>query len=119
ENSEKSVRLFTVITAQLDEAILNFSNKIMPDLGHEIEDFQYHTWNVINWKNLEKRITGPEFEAGGWKWRILLFPFGNNNPNKVSIYLDFADPEGAPIGWHCCAQFALILWNPKEPEHYV
>ncbi|CAG8472795.1 3742_t:CDS:10, partial [Cetraspora pellucida] len=91
----------------------------MPDLGHEIEEFQYHTWNVINWKNLENRIIGPEFEAGGWKWRILLFPFGNNNSNKVSIYLDFADPKSAPIGWHCCAQFALILWNPEEPEHYV
>ncbi|CAG8712864.1 3593_t:CDS:10, partial [Gigaspora margarita] len=69
----------------------------MPDHGDEIEDFQYHTWNVINWRNLEKKITGPEFEAGGWKWRILLFPFGNNKSNEVSIYLDFVDPEMAPI----------------------
>lgn len=64
-------------------------------------------------------MTGPEFEAGGWKWRILLFPFGNNKSNEVSIYLDFVDPEMAPIGWHCCVQFSLILWNPEEPEHYV
>ncbi|CAG8492745.1 6398_t:CDS:2 [Racocetra fulgida] len=44
------------------------ANKIMPDPGYEIEDFQHHTWHINNWRSLEKRITGPEFEAGGWKW---------------------------------------------------
>ncbi|CAG8836057.1 10384_t:CDS:2, partial [Gigaspora margarita] len=42
----------------------------------------------------------PEFEAGGWKWRILLFPFGNDNPDTVSIYLDFDNLKEAPAGWH-------------------
>jgi ubiquitin carboxyl-terminal hydrolase 7 len=46
------------------------ANKIMPDLGQEIEDFKYYTWHVTNWKNLEKRIMGPEFETGGWKWYV-------------------------------------------------
>ncbi|RHZ60946.1 hypothetical protein Glove_350g9 [Diversispora epigaea] len=95
------------------------ANKIMPDLGQEIEDFKYYTWQVNSWRNLEKRITGPEFEAGGWKWRILLFPFGNNNNDTVSIYLDFADPKGAPQGWHACVQFALVLWNPDDPTNYI
>jgi ubiquitin carboxyl-terminal hydrolase 7 len=44
------------------------ANKIMPELGCEIEDFKYHTWNVTNWRNLEKKITGPKFEAGSWEW---------------------------------------------------
>ncbi|CAB4447002.1 unnamed protein product [Rhizophagus irregularis] len=97
------------------------ANKIMPDLGYEIEDFKYNTWHVTNWRNLEKRITGPEFEAGNWKWRILLFPFGNSNNNQeaVSIYLDFVDPKGAPAGWHSCVQFALVLWNPEDPTQYI
>ncbi|CAG8473227.1 8493_t:CDS:10 [Acaulospora morrowiae] len=95
------------------------ANKIMPDLSYEIEDFQYSTWQINGWRNLEKRMTGPEFDAGGWKWRILLFPFGNNNVEAVSIYLDFADPKGAPAGWHSCVQFALVLWNPEDPTHYV
>ncbi|CAG8477220.1 23929_t:CDS:10 [Racocetra persica] len=91
----------------------------MIDLGYEIVDFQYNTWQITNWRSLEKRTTGPEFEAGGWKWRILLFPSGNNNLDVVSIYLDFADLKGAPAGWHCCAQFALVLWNPEDPTFYV
>ncbi|CAG8566428.1 7948_t:CDS:10 [Funneliformis caledonium] len=95
------------------------ANKIMPELGQEVEDFKYSTWHVSNWRGLEKRITGPEFEAGGWKWRILLFPFGNNNHDSVSIYLDFSDPKGAPLGWHSCVQFALVLWNPEDATQYI
>ncbi|RIA93959.1 ubiquitin carboxyl-terminal hydrolase 5 [Glomus cerebriforme] len=95
------------------------ANKIMPELGQEVEDFKYNTWHVTNWRHMDKRITGPEFEAGGWKWRILLFPFGNNNQDTVSIYLDFVDPKSAPTGWHSCVQFALVLWNPEDPTHYI
>jgi hypothetical protein len=51
--------------------------------------------------------------------RILLFPFGNNNPDVVSIYLDFVNPMGAPAGWHSCVQLALVLWNPEDPTSYI
>lgn len=40
----------------------------MPDLGNETVDFQYYTWQITNWKDLEYRTISPEFEAGGWKW---------------------------------------------------
>jgi hypothetical protein len=48
------------------------ASKIMPELGQEIEDFKYNTWHVTNWRHLEKRITGPEFEAGNWKWYVVV-----------------------------------------------
>ncbi|GES75615.1 cysteine proteinase [Rhizophagus clarus] len=95
------------------------ANRVLPELGQETEDFKHSTWHITNWQNLEERITGPEFEVGGWKWRILLFPFGNNSKNVVSIYLDFVDPLDAPEGWHSCAQFALVMWNPKDPTQYI
>ncbi|CAG8797383.1 38523_t:CDS:10, partial [Gigaspora margarita] len=96
-----------------DETI---ANTIMPKFGYEIKDLQYHTWNVTNWNNLPRKLAGPEFEAGGLKWQILLFPFGNNNLNKMSIYLKFVDNQGDR---HACAQFALLLWNSKEPLQYA
>ncbi|GBB89576.1 hypothetical protein RclHR1_01630014 [Rhizophagus clarus] len=97
------------------------AKKIMQKADHEIEDFNYNTWHVTNWQNLEKRITGPEFNVGGWKWRILLFPFGKDGSNKdfVSIYLDFADIKSAPPGWHLCVQFALALWSPEDTTQYI
>ncbi|PFH50648.1 hypothetical protein AMATHDRAFT_75447 [Amanita thiersii Skay4041] len=99
-----------------------FMAKHLPDLGHDLKDFKVFTWRLTNWKKLEKKITSPEFECGGHKWRILLFPFGNSNapPNDtVSVYLDYADPKKAPEGWHACAQFALVISNVHDPTIYT
>ncbi|CAG8517641.1 10388_t:CDS:2 [Dentiscutata heterogama] len=95
------------------------ASTIMPNLGHKIKDFQYYTWNVTNWNNLPEKLMGPEFEAGGLKWQILLFPFGNSNKSKVSIFLKFVEQQGESAGWHACVQFALLLWNSEEPTKYV
>ncbi|KAF8319268.1 cysteine proteinase [Clavulina sp. PMI_390] len=98
-----------------------FAGKNMPDLGHEIEDFQVFTWRLTKWKTLEKKLTSQEFECGGHRWRILLFPTGNSNapPNEsVSIYLDYADPKTS-TDWHACAQFALVMSNVQDPYTYV
>ncbi|CAE6431473.1 unnamed protein product [Rhizoctonia solani] len=99
-----------------------FAAKQLPDLGHEVEDFQVYTWRLTKWRQLEKKITSPEFDCGGHRWRILLFPAGNSNspPNDtVSIYLDYANPKNAPEGWHACAQFALVMSNPQDPTNFV
>ncbi|KAI0928557.1 hypothetical protein AcW1_005763 [Taiwanofungus camphoratus] len=99
-----------------------FAAKHMPDLGHDVKEVKVFTWKLTNWKKLEKKITSPEFECGGHRWRILLFPFGNSNapPNDtVSVYLDYADPKRAPEGWHACAQFALVISNPHDPTIYT
>ncbi|EKM55554.1 uncharacterized protein PHACADRAFT_256265 [Phanerochaete carnosa HHB-10118-sp] len=99
-----------------------FAAKHMPDLGHEVKEFTVLHWKLTNWKKLEKKITSPEFDCGGHRWRILLFPFGNSNapPNDtVSVYLDYADPKRAPEGWHACAQFALVISNPNDPTIYT
>ncbi|GBB86550.1 hypothetical protein RclHR1_12980003 [Rhizophagus clarus] len=110
-DTEDLEETFSVVT---DYEVM--ANKILPDLGQEIDDFKYNTWHVTNWRHLEKRITGPEFEVGNWKWRILLFPFGNDNQDTVSIYLDSVNPKA---GWHSCVQLALVLWNPEDPTQYI
>ncbi|KAM5342649.1 hypothetical protein ACJ41O_013615 [Fusarium nematophilum] len=78
-----------------------------------------HTWTVDNWRNLSKKEHGPVFQAGGYPWRILLFPHGNNI-DQCSIYLEHGfDADSVPEGWSCCVQFALVLWNPNDPSLYV
>ncbi|KAK7466969.1 ubiquitin-specific protease ubp15 [Stygiomarasmius scandens] len=114
-NGGPSMEIDEVVSVRNHEA---FAAKHMPDLGHDIKDFQVYTWHLENWKKLDKKLTSPEFECGGHKWRILLFPFGNSNapPNDtVSVYLDYAEPKKAPEGWHACAQFALVISNPHDP----
>ncbi|KAI6039589.1 ICP0-binding domain of ubiquitin-specific protease 7-domain-containing protein [Pisolithus marmoratus] len=99
-----------------------FAARHLPDLSHGVKDFQVYTWRLTNWKKLEQRITSPEFDCGGHKWRILLFPFGNSNSSSndtVSVYLDYAEPNKSPPGWHACAQFALVISNVHDPTIYT
>lgn len=51
-----------------DEA---FAAKHMPELGHDVKDFQVYTWRLNNWKKLEKKLTSEEFECGGHKWSVI------------------------------------------------
>ncbi|KAF0468381.1 putative ubiquitin-specific processing protease 21 [Gigaspora margarita] len=91
------------------------ANKILPNLGHKIKDFQYNTWHFTNWNNAERKLISPEFEVGGCKWCTLFYPFGTTNLSKVSIYLKLINPPEA----YSCAQFAFILWNSEEPTQYI
>jgi ubiquitin carboxyl-terminal hydrolase 7 len=49
----------------IDEA---FARKHLPDLGHDVKEFQVYNWPLHNWKKLEKKLTSPEFDCGGHKW---------------------------------------------------
>lgn len=119
QNGAPPMEIDEVVSVRDHEA---FSAKHMPDLGHDVKDFKVFTWRLNNWRKLEKKLTSPEFDCGGHKWRILLFPFGNSNapPNDtVSVYLDYAEPKKAPEGWHACAQFALVISNVHDPTVFT
>ncbi|KAI9319606.1 hypothetical protein BX666DRAFT_1914369 [Dichotomocladium elegans] len=86
----------------------------------ETEDIQVFHWHITDWKGLASRTNSPEFQAGGYPWRILLFPRGNNIHDSVSVYLEVADPAKNNLsdGWHVCAHFSLVLSNPNDPTNY-
>ncbi|KAL2025090.1 hypothetical protein VTK56DRAFT_92 [Thermocarpiscus australiensis] len=91
---------------------------VLPPLIEEpriLED-QVHTWTVEGWRSMNKKEHGPIFYAGGYPWRILLFPHGNNVLDQCSIYLEHGfEPDKVPEDWSCCVQFALVLWNRNNP----
>ncbi len=62
------------------------ANKIMLDLGHDIQDFKYKTWHITNWQQLGKRVTGPEFDTGGWKWFVVIIIF-HQRTNEQQTFL--------------------------------
>ncbi|XP_077226132.1 ubiquitin C-terminal hydrolase 12-like isoform X3 [Tasmannia lanceolata] len=69
------------------------------------------TWTIDNFSRLNtKKHYSDIFVVGGYKWRVLIFPKGNN-VDHLSMYLDVADSASLPYGWSRYAQFNLAVVN--------
>ncbi|CAA2970001.1 ubiquitin carboxyl-terminal hydrolase 12-like [Olea europaea subsp. europaea] len=69
------------------------------------------TWTIENYSRLNmKKLYSEIFIVGGYKWRVLIFPKGND-VEHLSMYLDVADSTTLPYGWSRYAQFSLSVIN--------
>ncbi|KAF1002950.1 hypothetical protein AG4045_011463 [Apium graveolens] len=75
------------------------------------------TWMLENFSRLNtKKQYSDVFVVGGFKWRVLIFPKGNN-VDHLSMYLDVADSATLPYGWSRYAQFSLAVVNQIQPKY--
>ena len=86
-----------------------------PPADLEVLDETINTWKITNWYNLGKKEHGPVFDCGGYPWRVLFFPYGNNQSECCSFYLEHGYDEKPSEDWYACLQFMLVLWNPSDP----
>eukprot|EP00249_Psilotum_nudum_P018816 c26973_g2_i1 orf=2-2626(-) len=74
------------------------------------------SWGIENFSKINLRKNYSDIcSIGGYKWRILLFPKGNN-VDYLSIYLDVADAATLPYGWTRYAHFSLAVINQFDPK---
>lgn len=76
------------------------------------------TWTIQNFSRLGKKVYSDDFSVGGYKWRILIFPKGNN-VDHLSMYLDVPDSSVLPHGWTRFAQFSLTVVNQVHAPHTI
>ncbi|KAK1313721.1 Ubiquitin carboxyl-terminal hydrolase 13 [Acorus calamus] len=77
------------------------------------------TWTIENFSRLNtKKHYSEIFFVGGYKWRVLIFPKGNN-VDHLSMYLDVADSVSLPYGWNRYAQFSLAVINQIHGKYTV
>lgn len=50
--------------------------------------------------------------------RVLFFPWGNNQKECSSAYIEAIPPPDAPSDWYVCAQFAIVIYNPTNPKKH-
>ncbi|PQQ12490.1 MATH domain and coiled-coil domain-containing protein [Prunus yedoensis var. nudiflora] len=74
------------------------------------------TWRIDNFSTLNKQKHYSDvFVVGGYKWRILIIPKGNN-VDCLSVYLDAADASTLPSGSTRYAKFSLTLVNQLDSK---
>ncbi|KAK6126581.1 hypothetical protein DH2020_039692 [Rehmannia glutinosa] len=77
------------------------------------------TWTIENFTRLNmKKLYSDVFVVGGYKWRVLIFPKGNN-VDYLSMYLDVADSATLPYGWNRYAQFSLAVVNQMHSKYTI
>ncbi|KAJ6350700.1 hypothetical protein OIU78_006775 [Salix suchowensis] len=62
------------------------------------------------------------FEAGGYKWNLVLYPSGNKSKNvkeHISLYLAMADTSSLPLGWEIHVIFRLFLLDQNKDSYLV
>ncbi|XVE76884.1 hypothetical protein DITRI_Ditri13aG0016200 [Diplodiscus trichospermus] len=68
---------------------------------------------------MEKYESGV-FEAGGYKWRLVLYPKGNKKSNGdgcISLYLQIAETETLPLGWQINVNFKLFVFDNVRDKY--
>ncbi|XP_030945787.1 MATH domain and coiled-coil domain-containing protein At3g58200-like [Quercus lobata] len=71
------------------------------------------SYSLLCETGVEKYDSGV-FEVGGHKWRLSLYPKGNekmNGAGHISIYLSIVDTEKSPLGWEVNASFKLFVYD--------
>ncbi|XP_045831302.1 ubiquitin C-terminal hydrolase 12-like [Trifolium pratense] len=71
------------------------------------------TWRIDRFsqkKLKKKKVYSDVFEVGGSKWRLLIFPYGNN-VDFLSVYLAVANSYSLPCDWSRHANFSMKVVN--------
>uniref|UniRef100_A0A161ZXS1 ubiquitinyl hydrolase 1 n=1 Tax=Daucus carota subsp. sativus TaxID=79200 RepID=A0A161ZXS1_DAUCS len=76
------------------------------------------SWQLRNFSRLNDKVYSTHFSCGGFNWRVLIFPNGNN-VDCLSMYLDVADALSLPYGWNTRAQFSMSVINHIDPKYSV
>ncbi|CAH8336708.1 unnamed protein product [Eruca vesicaria subsp. sativa] len=79
--------------------------------------FVRHKWKIEKFSEIKKReLRSSVFEAGGYKWYILIYPQGCDVWHHLSLFLCVANHEKLLPGWGHFAQFTITVAN-KDPKN--
>ncbi|KAL9242538.1 hypothetical protein vseg_016528 [Gypsophila vaccaria] len=102
----------------MEVAQANANNGAEPQAVEEPSTSKF-TWTIENFTRINlKKHYSEAFAVGGYKWRILIFPKGNN-VDYLSMYLDVADSQALPYGWSRYAAFSLCVVNQLHQKYSI
>ncbi|QCD80121.1 ubiquitin carboxyl-terminal hydrolase 7 [Vigna unguiculata] len=73
-------------------------------------------------KNSIERYESETFEAGGYKWKLVLYPGGNKSKNireHISLYLALDDTSSLNHGWEIYVNFRFFLHDQNNDNYLV
>ncbi|KAL8214253.1 hypothetical protein R6Q57_003702 [Mikania cordata] len=84
----------------------------------------HYILNIQQFSSLTKhdvqRYESIEFEAGGYKWKLVIHPNGNKSKNVeefLSVYLAMADTTSLAPGWEVHASFRIFVLDQNNDNY--
>ncbi|XP_062205038.1 uncharacterized protein LOC133907053 [Phragmites australis] len=78
-----------------------------------------YTWDIEDFFALKSPGFSPEFEAGGYKWSIRIYPSGlDNYGNHISLFLDMKAPNEFPEKDGILVEFTLSVKDQETGKHW-
>ncbi|XVF79799.1 hypothetical protein PTKIN_Ptkin15bG0018600 [Pterospermum kingtungense] len=82
--------------------------------------FRINSFSLFaEYESIEKYESGV-FGAGGYKWRLLLYPNGNKKSSGedfISLYLQIEDTKTLPSGWQINVNFKLFVFDQIRDKY--
>ncbi|KAL5712005.1 hypothetical protein ACHQM5_014219 [Ranunculus cassubicifolius] len=78
--------------------------------------FKVESFSLLSKNSITKYISDT-FDADGYKWKLTLFPDGNDQKDHVSLYLSIADTNSLPSGWEVNIFFRLFLYDQIHDKY--
>ncbi|MBA0870951.1 hypothetical protein Goshw_019327 [Gossypium schwendimanii] len=106
--------LITKVTWRVE--ILSAVHGLSKSLGVNGQITKAVTWWIENFSSIkDPRLYSENFSVDGHKWRLAIFPKGNN-VDHLSIYLHVVDSTTLPSGWSTYVQIGLAVFNRFDRE---
>ncbi|KAK9934106.1 hypothetical protein M0R45_021262 [Rubus argutus] len=93
--------------------------KVCPSIIKCTSKTYKHAWKVWKFSSLGGQSYGEEFTAGGYKWKITLYPEGTSDAvgTHLGLYLKLADPKSLPPGTKISTNFCLRILDQIHQRH--
>ncbi|CAL5429333.1 unnamed protein product [Camellia sinensis] len=116
----------------MDERIVLMDDKTCHPVPRDEETLEmppaHYTFKINSFSLLSTMLTriGEEkhesdsFEAGGYLWRLSLYPYGRKERNAdgyISLYLVIAETNTLPLGWEVNVIFKLFVYDQIQDKY--
>ncbi|KAK6285426.1 hypothetical protein POUND7_011605 [Theobroma cacao] len=94
--------------------------RVTRDLPPAHSSFKVESFTIFAETGLEEKFESGVFEAGGYKWRLLLYPKENKKSNGgdcISLYLQIAETEKLPPAWEANVNFRLFVFDQIRDKY--
>ncbi|KAF6173474.1 hypothetical protein GIB67_027169, partial [Kingdonia uniflora] len=92
------------------------STREIPPLHY---NFKIQSFSLLS-KNSVERYDSADFESGGHKWKLSLYPNGNagkNGKDHISLYLLMTDTDSLTSGWEVNVVYRLFLYDQIRDKY--